>query len=142
MLSTGLLLQLLVNPQLESASKLTYKFLKSAFNIGPIRVWRWCRALFYPLAVGAFVIVETNIWMPLVSFTNRAPQEARSHARALGRTSSTNPRRSSIFCPKRLSLGSIPGTKRLSYASSGELRLSTSIAVLNRSSWKPSKKIV
>ena len=139
-LSTGLLLQLLVNPQMETASKLLLKVWKSASHIGPIRVWRWGQVLFYPLAVVIFHFVEKNVWMQLVSFSNRTLKQEEVHPTP--RRSSINPRRSSIYGMRRVSSSMVPGIVNLSYASSGSIRLSTSISPANEAWQMSTKKFV
>lgn len=67
----GLMLQLVTNPRMEVAGKVFFKFLKSSFEIGPIRVWRWIRALFYPLLVLLLDLSERFLFVPLVAYANR-----------------------------------------------------------------------
>ena len=45
----GLLMQLLVNPAIGSLSKGVFAVLKVIFDIGPVRVLRWCIAVVFPI---------------------------------------------------------------------------------------------
>ena len=114
----GLLLQLLINPQMEAASKVFFKLLHSSFQVGPIRVWRWIRALFYPLLVLLFDLAESFIWIPLVAFANRpnpktaAPKEKVWENR---RRSSINPKRVSIYLSAHAASVQDSTIQRMSY---------------------------
>ena len=114
----GLLLQLLINPQMEAASKVFFKLLHSSFQVGPIRVWRWIRALFYPLLVLLFDVAESFIWIPLVAFANRpnlktaAPKEKVWENR---RRSSINPKRVSIYLSAHAASVQDSTIQRMSY---------------------------
>jgi hypothetical protein len=47
----GLLLQLLVNPQMEATSGYVFRLVNETLQVGPVRAWRWTVALFYPLSI-------------------------------------------------------------------------------------------
>ena len=66
----GLALQLLVNPKMASTGKALWGFLQQIFDIGPVRVWRWTSAVFYPLFVVLFDFLERHIWAPFVHDQN------------------------------------------------------------------------
>lgn len=97
----GVIIQLMVNPQFETASKVVHKLLRSMYQIGPIRVIRWCRALFYPALLVFLKILERSVWMPTVSFLNQKPLPlpASEKQAVAQRRSSIDPRRTSIFVP-------------------------------------------
>lgn len=71
----GLVLQLLVNPQMETTSKLVARLLQGIVNVGPVRAWRWTAALWYPLLRIIARAVEVNIWRPLVQQQNEDLQK-------------------------------------------------------------------
>lgn len=97
----GVLIQLMVNPQFETASKMVHKLARSTYQIGPVRVFRWCRALFYPTLLIFLETLERNVWMPTVSFLNQKPLPLPSAEEPLlaRRRSSIDPSRMSIFAP-------------------------------------------
>mmetsp|Transcript_4344 Transcript_4344/g.7263 ORF Transcript_4344/g.7263 Transcript_4344/m.7263 type:complete len:767 (-) Transcript_4344:33-2333(-) len=66
----GIILQLLVNPQMETVSKYVGAFLDYTHQVGPIRVYRWTAAFFYPLlsVIGYYLIHD--VWRPLVKKNN------------------------------------------------------------------------
>ena len=66
----GLTLQLLVNPRMETTSQFVFQLLADAWRVGPIRVYRWSKALFFPLFVVCMSAVERWVWMPLVNREN------------------------------------------------------------------------
>jgi hypothetical protein len=66
----GLTLQLLVNPRMETTAEYVFQILSDAWRVGPIRVYRWSKALFYPLFVVCMSAVEQWVWMPLVKREN------------------------------------------------------------------------
>lgn len=65
----GLLLHLLVNPQMASTSEFLGTTLQYACDIGPVRVWRWTLAFFYPLFISLFTFME-QLWMIIVQKEN------------------------------------------------------------------------
>ena len=65
----GLVLQLLVNPKMASTSKLLRDLFHFIFDVGPVRFWRWAIAVFYPLFIVVFEILE-RIWIRLVADQN------------------------------------------------------------------------
>lgn len=66
----GLVLQLLVNPKMASTSKSLWGVLHQLFDIGPVRVWRWTSAVFYPLFIVLFDFAERKVWAPFVHDQN------------------------------------------------------------------------
>jgi len=70
----GLTLQLLVNPRMETTAEYVFQLLSDSWTIGPIRVYRWSKALFYPLFVVSMATVQQWVWMPLVRRENRYVQ--------------------------------------------------------------------
>ena len=67
----GIVLQLLVNPQMETVGKgviWTFSFLS---NFGPDRVWRWTAVLFFPIVTMILHAMENCVWTPLVTKQNR-----------------------------------------------------------------------
>ena len=67
----GLTLQLLVNPRMETTSHYVFQVLSDAWKVGPIRDYRWSKALFYPLLMASIAAVKRWIWTPLVERENR-----------------------------------------------------------------------
>jgi hypothetical protein len=67
---TGLLLQLLVNPEMDYLSKLLGQVLDIAFELGPIRVLRWCIAVLFPLIYLSYHFIIEYIWLPVVKAEN------------------------------------------------------------------------
>ena len=74
----GLVLQLLVNPQMETTSKYVGKLLANIIYVGPVRGWRWMAALWYPLLRTLVRVVEIYIWRPLVQQQNQSLQERKA----------------------------------------------------------------
>lgn len=66
----GLVLQLLVNPQMETTSYYVGQLLQRIAHLGPVRVWRWAVALFWPFLQTIVLIIEEFIWIPLVYSQN------------------------------------------------------------------------
>lgn len=66
----GLLLQLLVNPNMDYLSQFLGQVLEKAFELGPIRVFRWCIAVFFPLIYVSYHSIIEHIWLPVVKFEN------------------------------------------------------------------------
>jgi hypothetical protein len=66
----GLLLQLLVNPQMETTSGYIFRLVKDTLRVGPVRVWRWTKALFYPLFIIMVAATQRFVWRPLVQRQN------------------------------------------------------------------------
>ena len=71
----GLVLQLLVNPQMETTSKYVGKMLTSINHVGPVRAWQWTAALWYPLLKSVVRVVEIYIWLPFVKQQNQKLEE-------------------------------------------------------------------
>jgi hypothetical protein len=69
-LSPGLLLQLLVNPKMDSLSQFLGQVLDQAFELGPIRVLRWCVAVLFPLIYISYRSFIEYIWLPVVKVEN------------------------------------------------------------------------
>lgn len=67
----GLALQLLVNPRMETTAEYVFQLLSDAWTIGPIRVYRWTRALFFPLLMVCMEAVEWWVWRPFVHRENK-----------------------------------------------------------------------
>jgi hypothetical protein len=64
----GLVLQLAVNPHLASTSRALGRMLDQIFHhIGPVRVFRWASALFYPLFLMTLDSLERNVWVHIIS---------------------------------------------------------------------------
>ena len=70
----GLLLQLVVNPQMVRTGAFFIEAAKWIGHVGPVRVWRWTAALFYPLIRAASLWITRRIWMPLVDDQNTNAQ--------------------------------------------------------------------
>jgi len=71
----GLVLQLLVNPQMETTSRWVGRLLNGIFHVGPVRAWRWTAALWYPLLNIISRALEVYIWRPLVKQQNQDLEE-------------------------------------------------------------------
>jgi hypothetical protein len=69
----GIVLQLLVNPQMETTCKWLFRALSNAAHFGPARVWRWAAALFFPVFRLLVYVVERYLWTPLVKKENHHP---------------------------------------------------------------------
>lgn len=67
----GIILQLLVNPQMETVSKHVGRFLVYCRHLGVIRVYRWTAVIFYPLSMAMTHILIHKIWRPLVQTSNK-----------------------------------------------------------------------
>lgn len=67
----GLTLQLLVNPRMETTSQYVFQVLSDAWTIGPIRVYRWSKALFFPLFILCSSAVQRWVWEPFVKRENK-----------------------------------------------------------------------
>ncbi|CAB9526304.1 expressed unknown protein [Seminavis robusta] len=74
-IAPGILLQLIVNPEMETVSKNVWSVLMGSMRAGPIRVWRWVEALFYPLLVFMFGLLEFKFWIPAVATVNKGQIE-------------------------------------------------------------------
>ena len=66
----GLILQLLVNPQMESVSDVVWESMASLMAFGPVRVFRWAAALFYPACIQV-MRWATDHWRAYVSNQNK-----------------------------------------------------------------------
>lgn len=72
----GIVLQLLVNPQMVTVSKWVGFFLEYAHHVGHIRVYRWTAAFFYPVfSVLAHYLID-EVWRPLVKENNNHTLES------------------------------------------------------------------
>jgi hypothetical protein len=91
----GLLLQLLVNPQMGAISSLVKHMAKAVMALGPVRVWRWAAAFAYPLLRITFTAVQWYVWRPLVSRENKSLQEQKARRKG-GDPESGRRRRSSL----------------------------------------------
>jgi len=67
----GIILQLMVNPQMESVSKHVWRFLHYCRHLGVIRVYRWAAVVFYPLSMALMHTFIHKIWRPLVQRSNK-----------------------------------------------------------------------
>jgi hypothetical protein len=76
----GLLLQLLVNPQMAAVSLWASALARRALDHGPVRVYRWTRVVLFPLAFVALNLIVKCIWLPVVAVENSSRNVARSHA--------------------------------------------------------------
>lgn len=74
-IAPGLLLQLIVNPEMESTAKLVFNVITTAMEVGPFRVLRWVEALFYPCLVLAVDLIEYKFWVPAVARLNQSKVE-------------------------------------------------------------------
>jgi hypothetical protein len=54
----GLLLQLLVNPSIDSVSDIVFETARSVYNIGPVRVWRWVVTVCLPIIYGCSKVIN------------------------------------------------------------------------------------
>jgi len=68
----GLVLQLLVNPQMVNVSQWVATTMKNTASVGPVRVARWSIALFVPAAKTIFNAVQLHIWLPFVKKENES----------------------------------------------------------------------
>jgi len=66
----GMLLQLLVNPQMETVSKHVWNLEQYAYHLGFVRVFRWTIVLFYPLFKLLSHKFIHEIWRPIVESSN------------------------------------------------------------------------
>jgi hypothetical protein len=66
----GLTLQLLVNPRMETTAEFVFQLLSDTWRVGPIRVYRWSRAFFFPLLIVCMSAVKRWAWMPFVNREN------------------------------------------------------------------------
>lgn len=66
----GLTLQLLVNPKMAEISAWVKNLIKGATHVGPIRAWRWTRALLIPILILMASWLEHRVWRPLVRKQN------------------------------------------------------------------------
>jgi len=48
----GLLIQLLLNPAIDTLSNMVFAIMRDIYEIGPVRVWRWIVTVFLPIAYG------------------------------------------------------------------------------------------
>jgi hypothetical protein len=92
----GLLLQLLVNPQMGAISNLVKQMRKAAMALGPVRVWRWAAAFAYPLLRITFTAVQWYVWHPLVSHENKSLQQQKLRRQQSGDPECGRRRRSSL----------------------------------------------
>jgi IQ calmodulin-binding motif len=53
----GLLIQLLLNPAIDSVSDIVFYGLRNMYTIGPIRVWRWIVAVCLPIVYGLSKVI-------------------------------------------------------------------------------------
>jgi len=67
----GIMLQLLVNPQMETVSANVWRLMEYAHHLGLARVVRWIVALFYPLFKFFLYHFIHQIWRPLVKRSNQ-----------------------------------------------------------------------
>lgn len=74
-IAPGLLLQLVVNPEMESTAKLIFNVIATAMEVGPFRVLRWVEALFHPCLVLAVDLIEYKFWIPAVARLNQSKVE-------------------------------------------------------------------
>lgn len=68
----GIVLQLFVNPQMETVGRWVFSLMKEIMKAGPILVYRWSAALFYPLFIAAVYYIDHYVWRPLVKLENKA----------------------------------------------------------------------
>ena len=66
----GLLLQMLVNPIMGSTASAAWDALTSATSIGPVRVFRWCVAVVFPLGYAFVFLTIRYVWMPFTAHQN------------------------------------------------------------------------
>ena len=77
----GLLLQLLINPEMETTSRYVSHLVKNTLQVGPLRAWRWTEAMFYPLFIILVDATQRFVWKPLVQ-----QQNANLHMKESGKT--------------------------------------------------------
>lgn len=82
----GLLLELVVNPEMESTSRFLGRLVIDIFRVGPVRVWCWTVVLFYPLFRIAIRNLAVKVAAPAIEKENlqemdRAAAAARSQRR-------------------------------------------------------------
>jgi hypothetical protein len=92
----GLFLQLLINPQMETISKLVFRGIQTILDIGPVRVLSWGISLFYPLLWVVFDFMENKVWISLVALLNR-PTTPPAHQEG----SKSGHNEDSVFLPRR-----------------------------------------
>ena len=69
----GIALQLLVNPRMEIVGKYVRFVMTYAHQAGPVRIYRWAAAFFYPLFSVLFDIFIQHVWRPVVKENNEHP---------------------------------------------------------------------
>ena len=67
----GIALQLLVNPQMVTVGKYVSYGMTYAHHVGPVRVYRWAAAFFYPVFSVLFDMFLQHIWRPVVKESNQ-----------------------------------------------------------------------
>jgi hypothetical protein len=70
----GLILQLAVNPVMEATSHFVGALINRIVDLGPVRVYRWSAALFFPFFRVTVNCIEQYVWLPLVYKQNKALQ--------------------------------------------------------------------
>jgi len=99
----GLIIPLLINPKMEAMSKLVFWYLRSQWEVGPIRVYRWWRAFFFPAFVLLLDFME-GLWIRLAAYANRENETERlKQEHTARRRSSIALDRNSIFMGRRSS---------------------------------------
>jgi hypothetical protein len=66
----GLLLQLLVNPEMDTVARFISRFIVGVVHHDPIRILRWTVALFYPLFLSSHFLVR-KLWLSYVINENQ-----------------------------------------------------------------------
>jgi hypothetical protein len=66
----GLMLQLLVNPQMSQFSRILVALVNRVLDNDPVRVWRWTAALFFPFLRTIMMLMFNHLWIPLVRDQN------------------------------------------------------------------------
>ncbi|CAB9515970.1 expressed unknown protein [Seminavis robusta] len=133
-----LFIQLLTNPRMGKISNRVFRLLQSSFEIGPIRVLRWGKCLFYPSLLFTFDWTESHVWLPLVAFANGpATRLSMPLGERVEKASQRQRRRSSvdptlppsIFDPELSKILPEPTTRRLRRGSSLSSRMSIRVSV-------------
>ena len=74
----GIVLRLLVNPQMETVGRWVFSLMQEIIRIGAFLVYRWIAAFFYPLFVSIVYILEYRVWRPMVKQQNSQVRSGRA----------------------------------------------------------------
>jgi hypothetical protein len=69
----GIALQLVLNPQMMVIRQYVWKMFIFIQTVGPIRMYRWSAAFFYPILSYSFRISLGSLWKIIVQHCNKYP---------------------------------------------------------------------